>query len=278
MLKTKHENIVAIKYHTRWPGDAALGIVIEYLPGGSLADVIIADDEALQNEHQDISYILRLRFCIDIANGLKYLHCNFPSKRVAHGDVKPDNILLTADLRCKIADFGCSEFATRTAMITSKREGERCTYSFAYSAPERKKNKKLRPSKAMDIYSFGTIMVEIITRQLIYYFLDETNNIDLQSVSSNISEFQNPSDILTVLQDEMEKCCNFNEDQRPSVEEVQEAFITCFDEQSHTELDSHVANITRHMDLRMPRFEDYECAPMDEFVPQAGFKHKDENE
>ena len=46
----------------------------------------------------------RLQSACDAVQGLDYLHAN----HVVHGDIKPDNLLLAADGRVKISDFGSS--------------------------------------------------------------------------------------------------------------------------------------------------------------------------
>ncbi|XP_076802110.1 uncharacterized protein LOC143446385 [Clavelina lepadiformis] len=272
MFKSKHENIVALKHYTKWQENGAIGIIMEYMAGGNLSDIVIKE----YRENYEIPCILNLRFCLDIANGLKYLHCGFDKKRVAHGDIKPDNILLTADLRCKIGDFGCSEFGTCTSLVTSKREGESRPYSSAYAAPERRKNKRLRPSTAMDIYSFGAILVEILTQKIIQYFLNDKDNIDIESVLESFCRIKSANDIITVIQEALKTSCRDKPDQRPSIDELQQSFDQCFTGQSDAKmmlLDQSVRNIVKLKKVEIPRHEDCKCAPMNEFLPEISFRH-----
>lgn len=51
---------------------------------------------------------VRLQVALDVANGCHYLHRQKPM--IVHRDLKSQNILLTRDGRCKIADFGLSKF------------------------------------------------------------------------------------------------------------------------------------------------------------------------
>lgn len=49
-----------------------------------------------------------MQVALDVANGCHYLHRQKPM--IVHRDLKSQNILLTRDGRCKIADFGLSKF------------------------------------------------------------------------------------------------------------------------------------------------------------------------
>ncbi|KAJ8600851.1 hypothetical protein CTAYLR_008511 [Chrysophaeum taylorii] len=93
MSTLHHPNIVQFLGYTRTPG---LTLVIELFAEGSL--------EAYVNRHR-LPPKLALRFCIDMALAIEYLHSRRPSI-VIHRDVKPANFLLTRSLRVKLGDFG----------------------------------------------------------------------------------------------------------------------------------------------------------------------------
>lgn len=82
--------------------------------------------------------------------GLSYMH----SKRIIHFDLKPDNILLTADDQIKICDFGLS--ITTKSVIDRYRSGDSSLY---HIAPELKENNT--PSPNVDLYSFGIVLFEM---------------------------------------------------------------------------------------------------------------------
>jgi len=76
------------------------------MPGGCLGDLLLSKINEDQFLVPKISSLLRLRFCSDISRGVAYLHQAFFERRIVHGDLKPSNILLSSDLKCKVGDFG----------------------------------------------------------------------------------------------------------------------------------------------------------------------------
>ena len=91
----------------------------------------------------------------DVASGLAYLH----EKEIIHQDIKPDNILIDANEKYVITDFGISTKARSTlskSVLNASGAG-----STAYMGPERFSRTPL-PVKASDIWSLGATVYEII--------------------------------------------------------------------------------------------------------------------
>ncbi|XVF86728.1 hypothetical protein PTKIN_Ptkin18bG0065400 [Pterospermum kingtungense] len=90
-------------------------------------------------------------------SGLEYLH-NFCKPPIVHRDLKPANILLTGSLQAKLADFGLSKiFVTENASHISTRPAG----TPGYLDPEFQVSGN--PNKKSDLYSFGIILIELIT-------------------------------------------------------------------------------------------------------------------
>jgi serine/threonine-protein kinase len=89
-----------------------------------------------------------------VASGLAYAH----SQRLLHRDVKPENILIFADGRAALADFGVSAFAMGTTRTYSE------AGTIGYMAPEQAYG---RPSFASDVFSLGVIAYETLTGVLL---------------------------------------------------------------------------------------------------------------
>ena len=91
---------------------------------------------------------------LGIAKGLAYLHEEC-TRKIVHLDIKPQNILLDANLQAKISDFGMSTLIERdqSQVVTAIRG------TFGYMAPELISSVV---TKKADVYSFGIVVMEIV--------------------------------------------------------------------------------------------------------------------
>ena len=94
-----HQNL--INYYTSFKENGNYYIVIEYMNGKTLEDII--NDNIKNNFFFGEKIIWEL--LIQCLNGLFYLHV---TKKIIHKDIKPDNLILDKDNNIKISDFGVS--------------------------------------------------------------------------------------------------------------------------------------------------------------------------
>jgi len=149
MLKgMRHANIV--QFIGFYKTETDLFVVTEYVTNKNL-------HYWLKEPSFNISWPLRIRYASDIAWALHYLH----SRGILHRDVKSKNMLVDADFRIKVCDFGSSRASTVTGATT-----ERMTIigTDGWMAPE------LRLShpdynKSADVFGYGMILVQLITRK-----------------------------------------------------------------------------------------------------------------
>lgn len=142
-----HPNIVTIFDVWEDPDSGSTYIIMEYIQGISLAQIL------KNNVPLSIDQIVRIG--VQICNGLDFAH----SKGVVHRDIKPGNILLTDDLYVtKIADFGIARLDNTAFTQTNHLTG-----TPLYMSPEQCRGETL--DGRSDLFAVGTLLYELLTRQ-----------------------------------------------------------------------------------------------------------------
>ena len=120
-------------------------IVMEYLPGGSLADRL--EREGAQPVGRSLDWLGQAAAALDAA------HAN----GIVHRDVKPANLLLDNDERVKVADFGVASAAD----LASFTEAGTVVGTAGYLAPEQARGERATP--ASDLYALAVVAFELLT-------------------------------------------------------------------------------------------------------------------
>ncbi len=147
--RIKHPNIVEI-YDAKIEDDYAY-IAMEYVEGHSLREYCSFDN--LLPPHLVVDVIFKCAMALDYA----------ARRGIVHRDIKPDNIVYTADAEVKIMDFG---------LALNLRKGDAdSTFimgvgSPAYMSPEQIKDYPLNGQT--DLYSLGVVMFELLTGRLAF--------------------------------------------------------------------------------------------------------------
>ena len=146
-----HSNLVKlIGYCT--DGDQRL-LVYEYMPKGSLEDHLFD----LTRGKEPLSWNTRMKIAAGAARGLEYLHCK-ADPPVIYRDLKSANILLDNDFSPKLSDFGLAKLGP---VGDNTHVSTRVMGTYGYCAPEYAMSGKL--TLKSDIYSFGVVLLELIT-------------------------------------------------------------------------------------------------------------------
>ena len=124
-------------------------MVLEYLPGGSLEDLLPANGALPDAETQ--------RIASEVAAGLAHAH----ERGVVHRDLKPSNVLFDDEGRAKLADFGIARMTAGEGTLT---EAGTVLGTAAYISPEQAAG--LRATATGDVYSFGVLLYRMLTGRL----------------------------------------------------------------------------------------------------------------
>ncbi|CAI0465636.1 unnamed protein product, partial [Linum tenue] len=128
--QVNHGNLVQLEGFCIDPEEANCYLVYEYIQNGSLHSWLHDNDKT--NPTKKLSWKTRIRIAIDVANGLQYIH-EHTRPRVVHKDIKTANILLDANMRAKIANFGLAKSAD--GVVSTK----------------------------MDVFAFGVVLLELVS-------------------------------------------------------------------------------------------------------------------
>ncbi|OIT06314.1 PREDICTED: receptor protein kinase TMK1-like [Nicotiana attenuata] len=151
LTKVRHRHLVGLLGYCL-DGNEKL-LVYEYMPQGTLSSHLFNwREEALK----PLEWTKRLTIALDVARGVEYLH-SLAHQSFIHRDLKPSNILLGDDMRAKVADFGLVRLAPEgKGSIQTRIAG-----TFGYLAPEYAVTGRV--TTKVDVFSFGVILMELIT-------------------------------------------------------------------------------------------------------------------
>ncbi|CAG5111093.1 Oidioi.mRNA.OKI2018_I69.chr2.g5429.t1.cds [Oikopleura dioica] len=140
-----------------WEWNAFSFIVMEFCPEGSLKDWI----EARREQGRRTSVKEATLIATQLAMALSFCH----SKKIAHLDVKPANVMMMADgCTIKLGDFGISTLldSVRDTITTKGLQGV-VEHTVLYITPEFLRNQVDSKSPRIDVWGFGLVLQELIT-------------------------------------------------------------------------------------------------------------------
>ncbi|MEO0975538.1 MAG: serine/threonine-protein kinase, partial [Pseudomonadota bacterium] len=99
----------------------------------------------------------RVQLVLDVARALQYAH----GKLIVHRDVKPSNILVNAQGRVKLLDFGISKLIDNSARQAAVTRSDERPMTLEYAAPEQIRGRDV--TIQTDVYQLGVVLYELLT-------------------------------------------------------------------------------------------------------------------
>jgi eukaryotic-like serine/threonine-protein kinase len=137
-----HPNVVAIFDRGEW--DGTYYIAMEYLPGRSLKTVV--------REQGPLDPVSAIDIVAQILHAARFAH----GRGVIHRDLKPHNVILDAEGRAKVTDFGIARAGASDMTLTGSIMG-----TAQYLSPEQAQGQAV--SAASDLYAVGIVLYELLT-------------------------------------------------------------------------------------------------------------------
>jgi serine/threonine-protein kinase len=140
--------------------DSSPFLVMEYVEGLPLTRYA---------QERNLSLDERLKLFLQICSGVQYAHRNL----VVHRDLKPTNILVTADGVVKLLDFGIAKLLLAGSSTTTWQTGVQFNVMTPeYASPEQARGEAVTTST--DVYSLGVVLYELLTGDRPYSFSEQS--------------------------------------------------------------------------------------------------------
>ncbi|CAF2096267.1 unnamed protein product [Rotaria magnacalcarata] len=218
LKKLTHPNI--IRYIDIVQASKQTSIIMEFIDGGSLYQYI-------RNTTQSLTYWKMTRqIMIGVAYGMTYLH----DQRVVHADLKSLNVLLRHDYTAVICDFGLARtIADSTVVTTGPTRG-----TAMWFAPELCRNRPEKSSFQSDVWAFGCVLLEVLSKKLPWQDDYDSSMILINALGKpeNAPIFEDicrqqkaPEKLRTLLC----RCCSWQKNDRPEFHAIVQDLTTITD-------------------------------------------------
>jgi eukaryotic-like serine/threonine-protein kinase len=169
VAKLSHPNVVAVIDAGEDGGHPY--IVFEYVEGETLKQRI--------NRVGALDAQEALAYAIEIARGLTVAH----ARKMVHRDIKPQNVLIDAEGRAKLTDFGISRQLEQDGMTATGR----VLGTTDYVAPEQAMGHEV--DQRSDVYSLGVVLYEMLVGQVPFH-ADSQVGVAMKHVNEELPDVQ----------------------------------------------------------------------------------------
>ncbi|KAI5320051.1 PREDICTED: pollen receptor kinase [Prunus dulcis] len=145
--RLRHKNILTpLAYHYRREEKL---LISEYIPTGSLLYLLHGDRGI---SHSELNWPIRLKIIQGIACGMGFIHTEFASYDLPHGNLKSSNVLLNDDYEPVLNDYALHPLINPNNAAQTM---------FAFRTPEITESQQISPKS--DVYCLGILILEILT-------------------------------------------------------------------------------------------------------------------
>ncbi|XP_066345240.1 probable inactive receptor kinase RLK902 [Miscanthus floridulus] len=174
-----HPNVVPLQAYY-FSKDEKL-MVYEFVAMGSLSSMLHGNRGSGRSP---LSWESRRRIALATARGLEYIHAT--GSMVTHGNIKSSNILLSRSVDARVADHGLAHLVGPAGAPTTRVSG--------YRAPEVVADPR-RVSQKADVYSFGVLLLELLTGKAPTHAVLHDEGVDLPRWARSVVEEEWTSEV-----------------------------------------------------------------------------------
>lgn len=240
-----HPNIVTV-YDFAQAEDRSLFIVMEYIDGKSLTDVI------RRKRSLELKRVVQL--AIQLAEGLDAAH----KAGVIHRDIKPSNIMVSEKNgieRVKVMDFGIARLSDTSTMTPITAIGSHGPGTPAYMSPEQADG--IPADYKSDIYSYGIVLYEMLCSRVPFKAATPTAVLKMQieELPRDVGDLR-PDVPVTLRKLVMQMLAKRPEKRPRSMEEISQTLKSLsFGDMETTHLPSHASTSTPRRDFALPKID-----------------------
>jgi len=208
-LRLNHDNVIPVFGMTLGFGPL-LAVVCPWMKNGTLT-------RYLEHNHANITASARKDMLLQVISGLRYLH----DHSVIHGSLSGSNIFIDDRGRACVADFGMAallmEFSSETYFSSSIGGAVRWIGPELFQLPDKSSNSVGFPSTPGDVYSFGCIMLQVLSGKVPYHYFHRDTQVFF-AISTGAKPVRPDGSCINDTQWGIIQRCWLSAEQRPSVE------------------------------------------------------------